>query len=53
MRRWRIVALASFVALGIFVMPDGAPMREYAGLAQRAMVLLILSRAGWPWPPAP
>jgi hypothetical membrane protein len=37
-----IIALASFVALGIFVMPDGAPMHEYAGLAQRGMVLLIL-----------
>jgi hypothetical membrane protein len=37
-----IVALAGFVAVGALVMPDDAPLHAYAGIAQRALILLVL-----------
>jgi len=37
-----ITALAGFVALGLVVMPDDAPLHQWAGLAQRALILLVL-----------
>jgi hypothetical membrane protein len=36
-----LCALAGFVLLGRFVIPDGAPLHEYAGLAQRAVLWLV------------
>lgn len=36
------VALAGFVAMGQLVMPDDAPLHEYAGLAQRLLIILVL-----------
>ena len=36
-----LVALACFVALGRFAIPDGAPLHDYAGLLQRATILLV------------
>jgi hypothetical protein len=36
------VAIASVVVTGALVMPDGAPLHEWAGLVQRAIVLLVL-----------
>jgi hypothetical membrane protein len=35
------VALVCFVVLGRFAVPDGAPLHEYAGLVQRATILLV------------
>jgi hypothetical membrane protein len=35
-------ALIGFVLMGALVMPDGAPLHEYAGLAQRALILLVV-----------
>jgi hypothetical membrane protein len=37
-----IVAMASFVAMGTLVIPDDAPLHDWAGLAQRAVILLVL-----------
>jgi hypothetical membrane protein len=37
-----VVSLLGFVAMGTLVMPDGAPLHEWAGLAQRALVILVL-----------
>jgi hypothetical membrane protein len=36
------VALAAFVAMGVVVVPDDGPLHEWAGLAQRALVLVVL-----------
>ena len=36
------LALAGFVVMGALVMPDDAPMHEWAGLAQRAIIILVL-----------
>jgi hypothetical membrane protein len=37
-----VVAVLSFVFMGTLVMPDHAPLHEYAGLAQRALILLVV-----------
>ena len=37
-----ITALAGFVAGGVLVMPDDAPLHEWAGLFQRALILLVV-----------
>ncbi len=37
-----VVALAGFVAMGALVMPDEAPLHDWAGLAQRALILVVL-----------
>jgi len=37
-----IIALAGFFAGGIFVMPDDAPLHQWAGLVQRTIILLVL-----------
>jgi hypothetical membrane protein len=37
-----VVALAGFVAGGALVMPDNAPLHDWAGLYQRALVLAVL-----------
>lgn len=37
-----VVALLGFVATGILVMPDDAPLHEWAGLAQRTLLVLVL-----------
>ncbi len=37
-----LVALAGFVAMGALVIPDDAPLHDWAGLAQRALILLVL-----------
>jgi hypothetical membrane protein len=36
------VAIASVAVTGSLVMPDGAPLHEWAGVVQRAIVLLLL-----------
>jgi hypothetical membrane protein len=36
------VALAGFVVLGALVMPDDAPLHDWAGLAQRALIIIVL-----------
>lgn len=50
--RWRSLAaytltagalgLAGFILMGVLVIPDGAPLHEWAGLLQRIIVLAIL-----------
>jgi len=50
--RWRSIAtytltagalaLAGFVAMGALVVPDDAPLHDWAGLAQRMLIILIL-----------
>ena len=37
-----ITALVGFVAAGVLVMPDDAPLHDWAGLVQRALILLVL-----------
>jgi hypothetical membrane protein len=37
-----LLALAGFVLLGILAMPDDAPLHEWAGLAQRIVILAVL-----------
>ena len=37
-----IAAGAGFVLMGAFVMPDGAPLHDWAGLMQRAILLVVL-----------
>lgn len=37
-----LVGVASFFAMGALVIPDSAPLHSWAGLAQRAVVLLVL-----------
>jgi hypothetical membrane protein len=37
-----IVAMASFFLMGALVMPDDAPLHEWAGLAQRAVILVVV-----------
>jgi hypothetical membrane protein len=37
-----VVSLLGFVAMGILVMPDDAPLHEWAGLAQRMLIVLVL-----------
>lgn len=36
-----VAALAGFFVTGLFVMPDGAPGHPVAGLAQRALIVLV------------
>ena len=36
-----IVALGGFVLLGVFAIPDSAPLHSYAGLAQRTLFLAV------------
>jgi hypothetical membrane protein len=50
--RWRSLAMyvlvsgvlsqAGFVLMGVLVMPDDAPLHDWAGLAQRALILIVL-----------
>jgi hypothetical membrane protein len=37
-----ILGVASFVLMGALVMPDDAPLHDWAGLAQRAVILIVL-----------
>jgi len=37
-----VVSLLGFVAMGILVMPDDAPLHDWAGLAQRMLIVLAL-----------
>jgi hypothetical membrane protein len=37
-----VLALVGFVLMGLLVMPDDAPLHEWAGLAQRALILIVL-----------
>jgi hypothetical protein len=37
-----ITALAGFVVGGMFVMPDDAPLHQWAGLFQRSLILLVI-----------
>ena len=37
-----LLALAGFVLLGALAMPDDAPLHEWAGLAQRIVILAVL-----------
>ena len=37
-----VASLLGFVAMGILVMPDDAPLHEWAGLAQRLLIVLVL-----------
>jgi hypothetical membrane protein len=37
-----LVSLLGFVAMGILVMPDDAPLHDWAGLAQRLLIVLVL-----------
>ena len=37
-----LLALAGFVLLGVLAMPDDAPLHEWAGLAQRIVILAVL-----------
>ena len=36
-----VLAFIGFVVLGRFAIPDGAPLHDYAGLAQRTVLLLV------------
>jgi hypothetical membrane protein len=36
------LALAGFVVMGVLVMPDDAPLHEWAGLAQRVLIIAVL-----------
>ncbi|CAN5881426.1 hypothetical protein BH23ACT12_BH23ACT12_06350 [soil metagenome] len=36
------VALAGFILMGRFVMPDRAPLHDFAGLAQRMLILFVV-----------
>lgn len=37
-----VLALAAFVLMGALVMPDDAPLHAWAGLAQRAVILVVV-----------
>ena len=37
-----VIALLGFVAMGALVLPDAAPLHDWAGLAQRVLILLVL-----------
>jgi len=37
-----VIGLLGFLAMGALVMPDAAPLHAWAGLAQRALILLVL-----------
>jgi hypothetical membrane protein len=37
-----VLAQAGFVLMGLLVMPDDAPLHDWAGLAQRALILIVL-----------
>jgi hypothetical membrane protein len=37
-----IVALTGFVLAGVFVMPEDAPLHPWAGLIQRALIVLVI-----------
>ncbi len=37
-----VVGVAGFVLTGTLVIPDGAPLHDWAGLVQRALVLLVI-----------
>jgi hypothetical protein len=36
-----VLALVGFVVLGRFAFPDGAVLHDYAGLAQRTVIVLV------------
>lgn len=36
-----VIAVIGFVAMGRFAIPDDAPLHDYAGLAQRLVILLV------------
>jgi hypothetical membrane protein len=37
-----LVALAGFVVMGVLAIPDDAPLHDWAGLAQRVVILVVL-----------
>ena len=37
-----VIGLLGFVAMGVLVLPDTAPLHEWAGLVQRVLILLVL-----------
>jgi hypothetical membrane protein len=37
-----VLAQVGFVLMGLLVMPDDAPLHEWAGLAQRVLILIVL-----------
>lgn len=37
-----IVAMAGFIANGTLVLPDGAPLHDWAGLVQRLIIIVVL-----------
>jgi hypothetical membrane protein len=37
-----VLSVVGFVAIGALVMPDDAPLHEWAGLAQRLLILVVL-----------
>jgi hypothetical protein len=37
-----ITGVALFVAMGVFVIPEDAPLHAWAGLAQRIVILVVL-----------
>ncbi len=37
-----IVALAGFVVTGTLVLPDGAPLHDWAGLVQRLIIIVVV-----------
>jgi hypothetical membrane protein len=37
-----VLAQVGFVLMGLLVMPDDAPLHEWAGLAQRGLILIVL-----------
>lgn len=37
-----LLALAAFIAMAALVMPDGAPLHEWAGAGQRAVILVLI-----------
>jgi hypothetical protein len=37
-----LAAIAAAIANGLFVIPDNAPLHGWAGLAQRALILLVV-----------
>jgi hypothetical membrane protein len=37
-----VAALAGFVAMGPLMTPDDAPLHDWAGLAQRALIILVV-----------
>jgi hypothetical protein len=41
MRMAGAVSVVGFVVMGVLVMPDDAPLHDWAGLAQRLLILVL------------